>query len=172
MYQQKTYRILAILQALFILAFIPFAREIERVFLQVSRFLDLSPRALLYLGLMITTLLWIYIERINFRKTNIQALFISGFFFFICLYLVQSNAEFFHIFLYAPLAIFTYFAFTFYIQKTYICKTFLYCNLISLADELLQGLHPERFFDFQDLLLNCATIAFGLSLVYLRQKSS
>ncbi|MCB0330089.1 MAG: VanZ family protein [Bdellovibrionales bacterium] len=37
----------------------------------------------------------------------------------------------------------------------------LTCISVSLCDEMLQWLHPERFFDVQDLLLNGLSSLFG-----------
>jgi hypothetical protein len=41
---------------------------------------------------------------------------------------------------------------------------FALANSVSFLDECLQGLHPQRVFDFQDLVLNGLSITFGIGL--------
>ncbi|RIL08694.1 MAG: hypothetical protein DCC75_08250 [Proteobacteria bacterium] len=43
--------------------------------------------------------------------------------------------------------------------------TLFYGNLVSLADEVFQGILPDRFFDLRDLLLNFSGIIIGIFLV-------
>ncbi len=45
------------------------------------------------------------------------------------------------------------------------CIAFVYGAAVSLIDEILQGLHPERVYDTRDLVLNAAGTALGLILL-------
>lgn len=45
-----------------------------------------------------------------------------------------------------------------------IASSFLITQVVSLIDELLQALHPERYFDLRDLLLNLVSALFGVLL--------
>jgi VanZ family protein len=72
--------------------------------------------------------------------------------------------EYTHLLLYGSLAAFLFLALP--PQKYRLLKTLLISNAISLMDELLQWIHPERVFDLVDLLLNLISMAVGLVLAW------
>ena len=168
----KTYQILAFFHTMIILCLVPFARSLESWFSSICTSLSLSPRLVLYSALIFSMLSIIGLLRKREFEVNYLHIFTASISLLICLLLIQTNAELIHIFLYSPLSVLAYLVFTSTIQKNYIFKTILYCNLISFLDEFIQWVHPERFFDVQDLFLNFSAILFGLSafLMFLGKK--
>ena len=50
--------------------------------------------------------------------------------------------------------------------------TVILASIVSLVDESFQGLHPERYFDFHDLLLNFIGSLIGLIIVEIHDRSA
>lgn len=76
-------------------------------------------------------------------------------------YAVKLPVEAFHIVIYATLAMSLYWP----MPRISDVKCLIIINFVSIMDESLQGLHPQRFFDFRDLALNFLGCLAGLLVI-------
>lgn len=164
-------RILLCVHSLFLFALVPLARRLEGFFNRVV----LSSRPGQAFALLIAVLSLVLILRLfwkrarKFNHSKITLLIYLGL--LLALSLSISSfcivpAEFAHLPLYALLGIFAWNSLPgcgFFKRSGY---SLLIVALIGLIDELLQGLHPQRFFDWRDLALNTSGGILGLLFIF------
>ncbi len=68
-----------------------------------------------------------------------------------------------HLAIYGALAIFILSAINGTTQRRLLAALLISCA-VSLCDECLQGIHPQRFFDLRDLCFNLLGTVLGISL--------
>lgn len=79
--------------------------------------------------------------------------------------IVEADAEWAHLPLYGALYVFARLASPYDAPGRAFRGALLLCMGVNICDELLQGLHPERFFAFKDLLLNLLSALFGAVII-------
>lgn len=159
-----------------ILALIPYGRRVEALF--VPLFSWIYHNAAIALIVAGALLVFFYYGRLHgaliaVTSPRTAALYTTGHALLSALgalaisCLVSLPSEFVHIVLYGPLAmcvahLLQTARFLFWGRTL---ATLLFINVVSIIDEGLQGLHPERVFDPRDLLLNFAGGVIGLVLI-------
>lgn len=169
----KTYlpKAIAILFIIVIFAVVPLARSIQNAFKELLQQSGVSPGAFLIMTgaaacLLLTWYSFQLRQKQGWRRAGVMlgAISITG---FLAIKTIGTIwVEYTHILTYGLLYLLVRRGFfPKHTKLAGITRTLGTCLTVSLIDEILQGIHPARYFDLRDLLLNFLASLLGALLV-------
>lgn len=164
----RTWKQLSIGLALGIFALVPLGRNVQRGLesLFTSTVNLHLPSALIALSL-IGALLYHYWRGVS-RAYGIRTTLLHGVLVLTALVIgglsIVSMVELSHLIIYGTLGFLLWRCLNTLSTGPRVRRVFVWGSLINLADEILQGIHPERFFDLRDLWINTLGISIGLMI--------
>ncbi len=155
------WNIIACAVVAFILVMIPCGRAAERLFHEaLGIFPSWAAQGAVLLSIAPAVYLW---RRAKGRDTKVLMTYwcLAASLGILMVIFVRVPVEAFHVFIYCALAMTLYGP-----QPDFSpLKCLIIVNFVSLLDESLQGLHPQRVFDFRDLVLNLLGCLAGILAV-------
>lgn len=160
---------LVALQVLCIIALVPFGRTVQGIVQDFRTALPDIFQMVIY-GVVTTAIIFggVYYYRLarlaSFKRLALH-LFLCTALLIIFTNLVQDISEYSHLLTYGLLGAFIWLLIIGYRFNRAMVAASLGCIGVSLMDETLQGLHPQRFFDLRDLWMNLLSSLLGIMLI-------